>query len=122
MELLLDAGMDNLRAKSAQQTDYLIRLWETHFTEWGFTLYSPRDVQRRGSHVALAHPDAWRINRALIEQVNVLPDFRRPNAIRFGIAPLYTSFMDIYTAFVRLQRVMAERLYEAYDDVLPEVT
>jgi kynureninase len=47
--------------------------------------------------------------------MKVLPDFRQPDNIRFGIAPLYNSYEDIYTAAARLRTVVTERLYEKYD-------
>jgi kynureninase len=50
----------------------------------------------------LRHPDAWRICRALIEHANVVPDFRHPDSIRFGLPPLYTRFVDVWDAFDRL--------------------
>ncbi len=114
VDLLLDAGLSRLREKSVQQTEYLIGLWETLLQPLGFTLNSPRDSNRRGSHVSFAHPEGWRIDRALIEEMNVLPDFRHPDNIRFGIAPIYTSFADIHEAVRRLVAVMTERWYEKY--------
>jgi kynureninase len=50
---------------------------------------------RRGAHVALAHPDAQRLCAALIER-GVIPDFRRPDVIRFGLSPLSTRFVDVW--------------------------
>ena len=122
VDLLLEAGMTRLRAKSVQLTDFMIQLWEMGLKKYGFRLNSPRDVAVRGSHISLAHEDGWRINRALIEQMNVLPDFRRPDNIRFGIAPIYTSFMDVYVAMARLRRVVVAGLYEAYGVEMPAVT
>ncbi len=52
---------------------------------------------QRGSHVSLGHPEGLRIDRALIEEMNVIPDFRYPDNIRLGIAPLYTRFADTFT-------------------------
>ena|SRR5438132_7581256 len=69
------------------------------------------------SHSAGALPDL-----TLINEMNVLPDFRAPDTIRLGIAPLYTSFRDIHTAVVRVQQVVAERLYENYSAKPPVVT
>ncbi|HET7091798.1 MAG TPA: kynureninase, partial [Anaerolineae bacterium] len=60
--------------------------------------------------------------RALIEEMNVLPDFRYPDNIRLGIAPIYTSFAEIHEAVTRICRVMSERLYEKYSTERPEVT
>jgi kynureninase len=115
IELLLEAGMDRVRAKSLRQTSYLLDLWEALLTPLGFRLNSPRDPARRGSHVSLGHDEGMRINLALINEMNVLPDFRRPDNIRLGIAPLYNTFGEIQMAVTRLQQVVAGRLYERYD-------
>jgi kynureninase len=122
LDLMLEAGVERLRAKSVRQTDYLIALWEALLKPFGVKLNSPREASRRGSHVSLGHPDGLRIDRALIEEMRVIPDFRYPDNIRLGIAPLYTSFGDIHEGMQRLARVLAERLYEKYPTVRPEVT
>ncbi|MBI3761565.1 MAG: kynureninase [Chloroflexi bacterium] len=121
VDLLLEAGVDRLRAKSVRQTEYLISLWEAWLEPLGVTLNSPRDANCRGSHVSLGHPDGLRIDRALIEDVHVVPDFRFPDNIRLGIAPLYTSYAEVYEAMSRFRRVMVERLYEKYPTERPEV-
>jgi kynureninase len=122
VDLLLEAGLERLRAKSVAQTEYLITLWEARLKPHGVTLNSPRDPAVRGSHVSLGHPEALRIDRALIEEMNVIPDFRYPDNLRLGVAPLYTSFTDIYEGVTRLERVLAERRYEKYRKERPEVT
>ncbi|MCA9927232.1 MAG: kynureninase [Anaerolineales bacterium] len=122
VDLLSAAGMQDLRAKSVQQTEYLIALWEAWLAPLGFALHSPRQPAQRGSHISLAHPDGWRIAQALINDKKVLPDFRKPNLIRFGIAPIYNSFMDVYTAVSRLRQVVTEHLYDKYDHQLTQVT
>jgi kynureninase len=122
VDLLLEAGVERLRAKSVAQTEYLIALWEALLQPHGVTLNSPRDANRRGSHVSLGHPEALRIDRALIEEMQVIPDFRYPDNLRLGIAPLYTSFTDIYEGMTRLERVLVERRYEKYPVERPEVT
>lgn len=122
VDLILEAGLDRLRAKSVKQTEYLIGLWETELKPLGVTLNSPHEADRRGSHVSLGHPDGLRIDRALIEDMNVIPDFRYPDNIRLGIAPIYTSFADIHEALARFKRVLVEKLYEKYPTARPEVT
>ena len=57
----------------------------------------------RGSHVSLSHPDAWPIDRALIDVGKVIPDFRAPDNLRFGLAPLYNTHLDVHTAIQRLR-------------------
>lgn len=122
VDILLEAGMDRLRAKSVRQTEYLIALWRELLAPLGFTMNSPADPAWRGSHVSLGHPDGWRIDQALIEEMNVLPDFRKPNNIRLGITPLYTTFSEIREAVMRIKRVVDERLYEKYEAGVSGVT
>jgi kynureninase len=122
VDLVFEAGLERLREKSVKQTEYLIALWEALLEPLGVTLNSPRDSRRRGSHVSLGHPEGLRIDRALIEAMNVIPDFRYPDNIRLGLAPLYTSFAEIHEAVMRLRRVIVERLYEQYPAERPEVT
>jgi kynureninase len=122
VDLLLEAGLDNLRAKSVLQSEYLIHLWEEVLKPLGFTLNTPRDKSCRGSHVSLGHAEGLRIDQALIHDMNVLPDFRPPDTIRLGIAPIYTTFRDIHTAVLRMQKVFNDRLYEKYPSQAPVVT
>lgn len=122
VDLLLEAGIERVRAKSQRQTEYLLALWETVLAPHGFYLKSPRDPDRRGSHVSLGHAEALGIDLALIEEMQVLPDFRAPDTIRLGIAPLYTSYADLYEAVRRLEAVVVERRYERYARARPVVT
>lgn len=122
IDMVLDAGVPNLREKSLAQTEFLIRLYDAFLERHGFALGSPREPQSRGSHVTFRHNLALAIDQALIHRVSVIPDFRTPDAIRFGISPLYTSFADIYEAVVRLCTVMTEGLYRPYLDSAPTVT
>jgi kynureninase len=122
VDLLLEAGMERLRAKSVQQTEYLIALWGAWLQPLGVTLNSPRHSAERGSHVSLGHPEGLRIDLALIHEMNVIPDFRYPDNLRLGLAPIYTSFADIYEGLRRLRQVIAERRYEKYSTKRPAVT
>jgi kynureninase len=114
LEPTLTAGMAAIRKKSIDLTEYAIALFDTQLAPLGFTLGSPRDSKWRGSHISLRHPEAYRINRALIEEMNVIPDFRAPDNIRLGFAPLYTSFADVWEGFERIRTVMEEKRYEKY--------
>ncbi len=122
VDLLLEAGIERLRAKSIAQTEYLIALWEAQLKPLGVALNSPIDARVRGSHISLGHPEGLRIDRALIEEMNVIPDFRYPDNIRLGIAPIYTSFTEIHEAVKRIRQVIEERLYEKHAMERPEVT
>ncbi len=114
LDLILEAGIDRIRFKSVQLTSYLIYLADTVLAPLGFALGSPRDPARRGSHVSLRHPEGYRINRALIEEMAVLPDFREPDNIRMGLSPLYVSFSDVWAAVDRTRQVVEEKRYRHY--------
>jgi kynureninase len=122
VDLVLEAGIDAIRAKSVRQGQYLIELWERSLKPHGFRLRSPREAAYRGSHISLGHEDGLRIDRALIEEMDVLPDFRAPDNIRLGYSPLYTSFVEIHEAVSRIVKVMEEKLYLKFPDEAPLVT
>jgi kynureninase len=122
LDILLEAGMEAIRAKSVLQTDYLVHLWENLLKEHGFSLNSPRESHWRGSHISLGHPYGLGIDLAMIRDKRIIPDFRPPDNIRLGIAPLYVSFADIHTAISRMRNMMERRLYEGYAGDLPTVT
>ena len=109
IDLLLEAGIQPLRKKSIQLTSYLIDLFDAKLVPLGFSLGTPREAAQRGSHVSLRHPDGYRINRALIEEMNVIPDFREPDNIRLGMTPMYTSFQDVWETVQRIERVITEK-------------
>jgi kynureninase len=110
----LEAGIERIREKSIALTEYAISLFEARLAGLGFVLGSPREPARRGSHISLRHPEGYRINRALIEEMNVIPDFREPDNLRLGFSPLYVTFLDVWTAIDRLERVVREKLHEKY--------
>jgi kynureninase len=118
LALIEEAGLERLRAKSVAQTEYLIYLAEQWLLPLGFRLGSPRASARRGSHVSLRHPEGYRINRALIEAeppaVRVIPDFRAPDNIRLGLAPIYTTFTEIHRALDRMRALVQAREYERF--------
>lgn len=114
LDIFLQTGMDALRAKSILMTDYASYLTDNWLAPLGFSLGSPRDPAMRGSHISIRHADGYRVNRALIEEMNVIPDFRAPDNLRLGFAPLYTSFAEVWEGFNRIKRVMEEKRYEKY--------
>ncbi len=112
VDMILRAGVDRIREKSVRLTEYLIFLADHYLVPRGFEIGSPREAERRGSHISIRHADAYRINRAMIARMNVIPDFREPDNIRLGLVPLYVSFSDVYAAVQRIARIIDERIYE----------
>jgi len=114
LDLPLEVGLERIRRKSVQLSEYLIFLVDNLLFPLGFILGSPRDPQLRGSHISLRHPQGYRINRALIEEMQVIPDFREPDNLRLGLAPLYTTFEELWEAVVRIQQVVVDERYLNY--------
>jgi kynureninase len=117
-----EAGMARVRAKSLALSDLMIALHDEWLQELGFTLGSPREHARRGSQVALRHPEAWPINRALIERARVIGDFRGPDTIRLGLTPLYLRFTEVWDAMDRLRRLVEAGEHETIDASARRVT
>jgi len=122
VDLLLEAGITRLRKKSILLTSYMIDLFDVLLAPIGFTLGTPREVEQRGSHVSIRHKDGYRINLALIEDMNVIPDFREPNNIRLGVTPMYTSFQDVWESVNRIQRVVTEKRHLRFPLIRQTVT
>ena len=113
--LLAEAGIERLRAKGVALTELAIALADAWLAPLGFELRSPRDATRRGSHVSLAHPEAYRVCRALIEREHVVPDFRAPDRLRLGFAPITTRYVDCWDALDALRRVVADGSYASME-------
>jgi kynureninase len=120
-KLLAEAGIDQLRAKGVALTSYLIHLADEWLTPFGFRLASPRVDARRGSHVTLRHPEAWRISQALIS-VGVIGDYRTPDRLRLGPVPITTRFTEVWDALDRLRDVAANETYKALPAEVSRVT
>jgi kynureninase len=120
--ITLEAGVGAIREKSMAQTDLLIALADAWLSPLGFAVGSPREAARRGSHVSLRHPAAWPVTRALLERAGVVPDFRPPDVVRLGIAPLYTRYVDVWDALDRLRGLVERREHEAFDAAPGRVT
>jgi kynureninase len=108
--LLGEAGIGRLRAKAVALTGYLIGLADAWLAPHGVTVASPRQAERRGAHVTLAHPEAWRISQALIGE-GVIGDYRTPDRLRLGPAPAYTRFTDVWDALDIMRRTMTDQTY-----------
>ncbi len=100
-----EAGIAAIRAKGIALTEYAIRLTDGVLAPLGCGVGSPRDSAVRGAHVSIRHPDARRLCRDLI-CIGVIPDFREPDSIRFGLAPLYTRFVDVRDGVDRLRLLL----------------
>jgi kynureninase len=101
--------LDDLHGKSIALSQLFIDLAEEKCSRHGLKLLGSRDMERRGSHVSFHCPEGYAVMQPLIAQ-GVIGDFRMPDVIRFGITPLYTSFVDIWEAAAILARILDEKL------------
>jgi kynureninase len=111
VDLLLEADMAAVRAKSVALGQLFAERMEPLCREHGFALASPADPTERGSQISYAHSEAYAIVQALIAR-GVVGDFRAPDVLRFGLTPLYTSYADVTAAVETLAAVMAERAWD----------
>ena len=112
LELWDKVDLRDVHAKSQGLTDFFIELVEVRCAGHGLTLVSPRDAARRSAQVSLSHPTAgYAIISALIAD-GVIGDFRAPDILRFGFAPLYTRFADVWHAVDRLAAILDGRLWD----------
>ena len=108
--LLAEAGIGALRAKGMQMTSYLIALADEWLVPLGASVASPRDPQRRGSHVVVRHPEARRICQALTRK-GIVGDYREPDLLRLGPAPITTSYAEVWDAMDTIRRIIAGQSY-----------
>jgi kynureninase len=111
VDLLLDVDPRHLRQKSVALTEAFIRLIEKRCGRFGFGIASPPAGEQRGAQVALRHGDGYPIVQALIAR-GVIGDFRAPDLLRFGFAPLYVRYVDVWDAVDALVSVMSGRIWD----------
>lgn len=111
VDLLLAAEPAALREKSRSLTDLFIRALEQDSGGLGLTLLSPRDAARRGSQASFRHAAAYPVMQALIAR-GIIGDFRAPDILRFGFAPLYTRYVDAWDAAAALVDVLKSRAWD----------
>jgi kynureninase len=126
IDMLNETGMQTIRKKSVAQSEYLMKLAKELLWPLGFQPGSPPDPEKRGSHVSLRHPEAYRICKALIDphlgEAVIIPDFREPDNIRLGITPLYTTYTEIFIAVMEIRNIVEKKLFLKYASEREQVT
>ncbi|MEU3290039.1 kynureninase [Streptomyces longwoodensis] len=122
LDLVEEAGLARIRAKGlrlGRLADHLADAW---LVPLNFRPASPRPPERRGSHLSLYHPDAWRICQALAVDAKVVCDYRVPDRLRIGLSPLVTRFTDVWDALARTRDLVVEGAYASRPASLSRVT
>jgi kynureninase len=114
----LDAGLDTFAGVSMGDVEAKSRALSQLFVDEvenrcgsEVSLASPRDASQRGSHVVFSHPEGYAVMQALIAR-GVIGDFRAPDLMRFGFAPLYNCFAQIVRAAEILSEILSTRQWD----------
>lgn len=111
IDMWLRVDRNEARRKSMALGDLFIGLVDELGRDPGLEVASPRDARARGSQVSVRHKEAYRVMRALIDN-RVIGDFRTPDLMRFGFAPLYTRYVDVFDAVRCLREVLISRAWQ----------
>ncbi len=111
LDVIGAADMNAIRKKSQDITGLFMDLINERCGVFGFDLLTPNVPEKRGSQVSMTHANSYPIMAALIEN-GVIGDFRSPNVMRFGFAPLFLRFVDVWDAVDRLHGIMSERAWD----------
>lgn len=109
----LDAALDAFdgvdmaaaRARAGMLGGLFIDRVEARCAGKGLSLASPREAGARGGQVSFQHPHGWAVMQNLIAR-GVIGDFRGPDVIRFGFAPLYVRRVDVWDAVEILSEIL----------------
>ena len=112
IDIVLAADIALIRDKSMRMTDLFVRLTEEHCAGFGLRLTSPREAEHRGSQVSFVHEHGYAVMQALIAR-GVIGDYREPDTMRFGMAPLYLRYVDLWDAVQTLRDVLETEAWRA---------
>ena len=105
LEIAQEVDLQQVRKKSQRLTQLFIELIESGCRNYGVTLQSPTDHDKRGSQVTLHFENGFAVIQALIAR-KIIADFREPGSMRFGFAPLYLRYTDVWDAAEALADVL----------------
>ncbi len=118
LNIILEAGIDNIRRKSLNLTSFLRDLIESELTihPYNFSVVTPRNDNSRGGHIAITHPtEAFRINEALKAR-GIIPDFRPPAMIRIAPVALYNTYSEVWQVVKALKEIIDNCEYENFSN------
>ncbi|HCC72032.1 MAG TPA: kynureninase [Bacteroidales bacterium] len=126
LDILLEAGIDRIRKKSLDLSGFMTDLYTEFLKPLGFRLGSPLNEAERGSHISFKHDEGYRICKALIDEGTgdfvIIPDFRPPDNIRLGLAPLYNGFEEVFNVMLEIERIVKKKIYTRFSETADSVT
>jgi len=122
VDLVLEAGIEWLHTRSIGLIEAFLNSYETRLAHLGYGILTPYEPTMRGSHIAFTHENGWQITQDLIQRYRVIPDFREPNIIRFGITPLTNQLSDIEQAVEGMEASIRTESYREFSSKRQGVT
>jgi len=116
IDLVAEAGLAAIRAKSLAATEMMLGLYDGRLAPLGVGLGTPRPAERRGSHLALHHPDGLALSRWLRAEAGVVADFRPPDTLRVAVSPLYTTFAEAWDGLEAIARGLESGIYREFGE------
>jgi len=111
IDIMLRADMNTIREKSMRMTDLFIELVEARCGDHDISLASPRNAEKRGSQVSFFHDEGYSIIRAMHDH-DVGCDYREPGIMRFGFAPLYIRYVDVWDTAEKLREILESGIWK----------
>jgi kynureninase len=111
LELFDGVPLAALRERSLQLTQRFIERVDAQLAPHGFVVASPRAASLRGSHVSLRHPEGYGVMQALAAR-RFIGDFRMPDYMRFGFAPLYNTQEEVAELVDAIDDIMRRREWD----------
>jgi kynureninase len=121
-KMIEEATIEAIEHKANVGTEMMIALFDAWLAPLGFELLTPRNSKQRGGHITIGHPDAKKIANAMRSMIKVVPDYRTPDSIRLAIAPLPTSYTEVWDGFARLKELVETKKYLEMQDNGSRVT
>ena len=121
-KMIEEATISAIEHKANVGTEMMVALFDAWLKPLGFELLTPRDPKERGGHITIGHPDAKKIATAMRTEIKVIPDYRTPDSIRLAIAPLPTSYTEVWDGFNRLRNLVESKKYLEIEDNGSRVT
>jgi kynureninase len=121
-KMIEEATIEAIEHKANVGTEMMIALFDAWLAPLGFELLTPRNPKQRGGHITIGHPDAKKIANAMRSIIKVVPDYRTPDSIRLAIAPLPTSYTEVWDGFQRLKELVETKKYLEIQDKGSRVT
>jgi len=110
LELTRQFDIQDIRNKSVALTSLFLDEVMKFSDKFNIGVASPTNTEERGSQVSLTHENGYEIVQAMIER-GVVGDFRTPNIMRFGFAPLYISYQNVVDAAAILKGILVEEVW-----------